>query len=44
MGVITETGPDQYRRTGFAITLGMPRYSDAYACMYVRSPLTLRQD
>lgn len=35
VGVIDETGPDEYRRTGFSITLGVPRYSDAYACMLV---------
>ncbi|ODM14728.1 hypothetical protein SI65_09917 [Aspergillus cristatus] len=33
VGVVDETGPDEYRRTGFSITLGVPRYSDAYACM-----------
>lgn len=33
MGVIIETGPDEYRRTGFSISLMSERYSDAYACM-----------
>ena len=33
MGVITETGPDEYRRTGFSISMSSPRYSDAYPCM-----------
>ncbi|PYI09277.1 o-methyltransferase [Aspergillus sclerotiicarbonarius CBS 121057] len=33
MGVITEAGPDEYRRTGFSISMGSPRYSDAYPCM-----------
>ncbi|PWY79169.1 o-methyltransferase [Aspergillus heteromorphus CBS 117.55] len=32
-GVITETGPDEYRRTGFTISMCSPRYSDAYPCM-----------
>ncbi|PYH84606.1 o-methyltransferase [Aspergillus uvarum CBS 121591] len=33
MGVIKETGPDEYRRTGFSTTMQSPRYSDAYPCM-----------
>ncbi|RAK74626.1 o-methyltransferase [Aspergillus fijiensis CBS 313.89] len=33
MGVIKETGPDEYRRTGFSISMQSPRYSDAYPCM-----------
>ncbi|PYH44716.1 o-methyltransferase [Aspergillus saccharolyticus JOP 1030-1] len=33
MGVIKETGPDEYRRTGFSIAMQSPRYSDAYPCM-----------
>ncbi|TPR01014.1 Transmembrane amino acid transporter family protein [Aspergillus niger] len=33
MGVITETGPDEYRRTGFSIAMMSNRYSDSYPCM-----------
>ncbi|KAH8432816.1 putative O-methyltransferase [Aspergillus melleus] len=33
MGAITETGPDEYRRTGFSTAMSSPRYSDAYPCM-----------
>ncbi|PYI32237.1 o-methyltransferase [Aspergillus indologenus CBS 114.80] len=33
MGVIKETGPDEYRRTGFSTAMQSPRYSDAYPCM-----------
>ncbi|RAL08720.1 o-methyltransferase [Aspergillus homomorphus CBS 101889] len=33
MGVIKETGPDEYRRTGFSISMQSARYSDAYPCM-----------
>lgn len=33
MGVITETGPDVYRRTGFSTSLISQRYSDGYPCM-----------
>lgn len=35
MEVIVETAPDTYRRNGFTTTLSMPRYSDAFPCMYV---------
>ncbi|KAJ5774223.1 O-methyltransferase family 2 [Penicillium paradoxum] len=33
MGVILETGPNEYRRTGLSISLSMKRYNDAYPCM-----------
>lgn len=33
MGVITETGPDEYRRTGFSMSMMCNRYSDSYPCM-----------
>ncbi|RAH68369.1 o-methyltransferase [Aspergillus aculeatinus CBS 121060] len=33
MGVIKESGPNEYRRTGFSISMQSPRYSDAYPCM-----------
>ncbi|KAI9369373.1 S-adenosyl-L-methionine-dependent methyltransferase [Aspergillus egyptiacus] len=33
MGVIVETGPDEYRRNGFSTSLSAKRYSDAYPCM-----------
>ncbi|CAG8075316.1 unnamed protein product [Penicillium nalgiovense] len=33
MGVILETGPNEYRRTGISISLSVQRYSDAYPCM-----------
>ncbi|CAI7669482.1 unnamed protein product [Penicillium manginii] len=33
MGVILETGPDEYRRTGFSISLMSERFSDAYPCI-----------
>ncbi|KAJ5770121.1 uncharacterized protein N7511_002172 [Penicillium nucicola] len=33
MGVILETGPNEYRRTGLSISLAMKRYNDAYPCM-----------
>ncbi|KAL3478271.1 S-adenosyl-L-methionine-dependent methyltransferase [Aspergillus californicus] len=33
MGVIRETGPDEYRRNGFSTSLSAKRYSDAYPCM-----------
>ncbi|KAJ6051332.1 uncharacterized protein N7446_005964 [Penicillium canescens] len=33
MGVILETGPSEYRRTGLSLSLSMQRYSDAYPCM-----------
>lgn len=33
MGVIYETGPNEYRRTGFAASLSLEQYSDAYPCM-----------
>ena len=34
MGVIQEAGPDQYRRTGFTVSLCMEQYSDAFPLMY----------
>lgn len=34
MGVILEAGPDQYRRTGFTVSLCMEQYSDAFPLMY----------
>ncbi|KAJ5789596.1 O-methyltransferase family 2 [Penicillium psychrosexuale] len=33
MGVILETGPNEYRRTGVSISLSLQRYNDAYPCM-----------
>ncbi|OQE46935.1 hypothetical protein PENCOP_c001G00407 [Penicillium coprophilum] len=33
MGVILETGPNEYRRTGISISLSLQRYNDAYPCM-----------
>lgn len=33
MGTIIETGPNEYRRTGFAITMTMKRFADSYPCM-----------
>lgn len=33
MGTIAETGPDEYRRTGFSTSLSSRRYSDAYPCL-----------
>lgn len=33
VGVILETGPNEYRRTGLSISLMSQRYSDAYPCM-----------
>ncbi|KAJ5115004.1 hypothetical protein NUU61_000763 [Penicillium alfredii] len=33
MGVIIETGPDEYRRTGFSTLLSLQRYSDGFHCM-----------
>lgn len=33
MGVIRETGPDEYQRTGLSISLSSEHYSDAYPCM-----------
>ncbi|KAJ5131069.1 O-methyltransferase family 2 [Penicillium bovifimosum] len=33
MGVILETGPNEYRRTGISSSLSMKRYNDAYPCM-----------
>lgn len=40
MGVILETGPDEYRRTGLSTSLSSERYSDGYPCMCaaLRSP------
>ncbi|EKV08093.1 O-methyltransferase [Penicillium digitatum PHI26] len=32
MGVILETGPNEYRRTGTSISLSLQRYSGSYAC------------
>ncbi|KAJ5149650.1 hypothetical protein N7448_001228 [Penicillium atrosanguineum] len=33
VGVILETGPNEYRRTGMSTSLMSQRYSDAYSCM-----------
>ncbi|KAH8429529.1 uncharacterized protein LDX57_007191 [Aspergillus melleus] len=33
MGVVVETGFDEYRRNGFSTALAMPRYSDAIPCI-----------
>lgn len=33
VGVILETGPNEYRRTGLSTSLMSQRYSDAYPCM-----------
>ncbi|KAJ5093997.1 hypothetical protein N7456_009858 [Penicillium angulare] len=33
MGLILETGPNEYRRTGFSMSLMSERYSDAYPCI-----------
>ncbi|EAW11089.1 o-methyltransferase [Aspergillus clavatus NRRL 1] len=33
MGVVKETGPDEYRRTGFSTALSSSRYSGAFPCM-----------
>ncbi|KAJ5728130.1 o-methyltransferase [Penicillium malachiteum] len=33
MGVIIETGPDEYLRTGYSISLMAERFSDAYPCI-----------
>lgn len=41
MGVIYETGPNEYRRTGIASSLSLEQYSDAYPCMYVSISLPL---
>ena len=33
MGVIVETGLDEYRRNGFAMTMAIAKYSDGFPCM-----------
>jgi hypothetical protein len=33
MGVITETGSDEYRSTGFSKVLTVDKYSDAFPLM-----------
>lgn len=33
MGVVVETGFDEYRCNGFSTALAMPRYSDAIPCL-----------
>lgn len=35
MGVIVETGLDEYRRNGFSTSLAIERYSDGFPCMCV---------
>lgn len=35
VGVITETGHDEYRATGFSKVLTGEKYSDAFPLMYV---------
>lgn len=34
MGVVTETGPDEYCRNGLSAALGMARYNDAWQSTY----------
>lgn len=34
MGVILESGADQYRRTGFTMAMCSEKYSDAFPLMY----------
>lgn len=35
MGVIKETGPDEYVPTNLSRTLASPKYADGFPCMYV---------
>jgi hypothetical protein len=41
MGVITETGSDEYRATGFSKVLTVEKYSDAFPLMYPPLPIAI---
>lgn len=34
MGVIQETGADEYKHTNLSKTLTVPKYADGFPCMY----------